>query len=206
MPQRVGVVLAGGLGSRYGGPKGEVRLAGRTLAERAAAALWPHCGSVLISVAPGSSLRVEGHDHVEDAPPGGRGPLAGISAAYEASGVADLFVLACDYPLIDASWIGALLDAARPDADLVMPTEPRGVDHPLVGLWRRTARPAVESALAEGRSRVRGVLPDLDVHRVPAAALPSPPWPEDRLRNVNRPEDWRGLPDPEPQGGPPAGR
>jgi len=193
MPQPVGVVLAGGLGTRYGSPKGTVLWHGKTLAERAAAALRPQCGSVLISIAPESTLRVEGYDHVVDALPEGRGPLAGLAAAYEASAGSDLLVLACDYPLVDAPWLGALLDAGRTDADLVMPTEPRGVDHPLVGLWRRTAQPAVVAALAENRRRVRSVLPDLDVHRVPAAVLPAPPWPEERLRNVNRPEDWEGI-------------
>lgn len=193
MPQRVGVVLAGGMGRRYGMPKAEVTYEGETLAERAAKTLWPHCASVLISVAHQSSLKFKDYDVVEDPAPGNQGPLAGISQAYELSGTSDLLVLACDYPLVDHEWMGALIEVARPDADLIMPTEPRGVDHPLIGIWRRTARPAVTEALNENRFRVRSILPDLDVHRVPAAVLPAPPYPRERLLNLNRAEDWKTI-------------
>lgn len=180
MAQLVGVVLAGGLGRRMGQAKGALETGGQRLAERAARTLFPLTGSVVISVAPGCPWQFEGFPLVEDEKTSGKGPLAGLAAAFHVSGVADLLVLACDYPAVQTTELKSLLVQARADADLVMPVDPRGVDHPLVGLWRRTARPAIDEALEENRLRVRSVLSDLEVQRVHAAS---------ELVNLNTPED-----------------
>ena len=182
MAQLVGVVLAGGLGRRMGQAKGVLEMDGQRLAERAARVLFPLTSSVVISVAPGCPWSFEGFPLVEDEQTCGRGPLAGLAASYRVSGVADLLVLACDYPDVETADLKSLLEQARADADLVMPVDPRGVDHPLVGLWRRTARPAIDEALAENRLRVRSVLSDLEVQRIQAPAA---------LVNLNTPEDLK---------------
>ena len=103
---------------------------------------------------------------VEDAPPAGRGPLAGLHAAFLSTGTADLVVLACDYPAVSTDLFRAVLAQAPEDADCVFPTDPRGRDHPLVGLWRRAALDEIEAALASNIYKVRAVLAGLNVHRV----------------------------------------
>ena len=90
MAQRVGVVLAGGRGDRLGRPKSELELEGTSLVQRAAEVVWPLCGSVLISVGPGTVNPAPAHPIVEDDPPSGRGPLAGIDAAFRKTGDADI--------------------------------------------------------------------------------------------------------------------
>ena len=97
MAQRVGVVLAGGKGSRLGRAKGEIEVEGTPLAQRAAEALWPHCASVLISIAQGAKNPAPDWRAVEDFPPPGRGPLAGpvvvaaviLPASYDLSSLDD---------------------------------------------------------------------------------------------------------------------
>ncbi len=193
MAQCVGVVLSGGAGRRLQrGVKGELRIGGVSLAERAAEVLWPFCGSVLISVAPGAPNPAPRYRAVEDAPPAGRGPLAGILAAFEATGTSDLLVLACDYPRVDGPLIQCLLAWADEAYDLVLPTDNSGRDHPLVAWWSRGLEPKVRQALASERHKVRSLLLDCRVKRLAPSSLPYTD-PDEPLLNINWPEDLEGL-------------
>jgi len=188
MGQKVGVVLAGGRGTRLGRTKGDLALAGTTLAQRAAAVLWPHCGSVLISVAQGSPNPAPDWPLVEDFPPPGRGPLAGIAAAFAATSDADLLVLACDYPRVGADLMGALAGFEMTGVDLLMPTDDTGRDHPLVASWSRRMQPLVNDALDDGRFRVQGLFPDCHLRRLGPRQLPVLDL-DHALHNVNWPTD-----------------
>jgi molybdopterin-guanine dinucleotide biosynthesis protein A len=79
--------------------------------------------------------------------------------------------LACDYPYVGTDLLRAILDAAAEDDDLVMPTDRRGRDHPLVALWRRRMAPLVARAVTEERLKVRALLADCNVRRVRADEL-----------------------------------
>jgi molybdopterin-guanine dinucleotide biosynthesis protein A len=192
MSQRVGVVLAGGAGTRMGQPKGGIEVSGKTLAERAGGVLWNFCGSVICSHAAGDDNPAPSYPGVEDAAPAGRGPLAGIAAAFQATGQADLAVLACDYPCVDPGVYRRLLAFDNDSADLVMFIDADGRDHPLVGLWKRRTETRVRDALAAGFLRVRSLMPDFDVRRVGPADLPGVDLNR-VLTNVNWPEDLSRL-------------
>jgi len=192
MPQRVGVVLAGGAGTRMGRPKGGIEVSGETLAERAGGVLWNFCGSVICSHTVGCDNPAPRFPGVEDEPPAGRGPLAGIDAAFRATGQADLAVLACDYPRVDNGLFRRLLAFDSDSVDLVMFIDADGRDHPLVGLWKRRTEARVREALAAGFLRVRSLLPDLEVRRVGPADLPGVDL-NLALVNVNWPEDLSQL-------------
>ncbi len=191
MAQLIGVVLAGGAGRRMGRPKGGLVVDGASLTQRAVAALWPLCGSVLVSVAPGGKNPAPEFATVEDEPPAGRGPLAGIAAAFAASGRADLLVLACDYPGVDTVVLSELPLAIGRNHDLALLTDASGRDHPLVALWRRSAESAVREALSEGRLKVRALLPDLEVLRLGPDRFPGRDL-DHILKNLNTPEDLDG--------------
>ncbi len=187
MAQTIGVVLAGGEGRRFGTPKGEVVLGGLTLADRAARALKPLCGSVLVSIVKGGANPAPAYPAVEDH--GVRcGPLGGIKAAFASTGKADLLVLACDYPAVGTSFLRSLLAAAQGGDDLVFPVDDAGRDHPLVALWRRSAESVVDTALASNAFKVQALFPDLMLRRLPAQVFPN--FDLRRvLANVNWPED-----------------
>ena len=187
MAQTIGVVLAGGEGRRFGRPKGEVVLGGGTLAERAARALTPLCGSVVVSIATGGANPAPSYPAIEDRGPR-RGPLGGLAAAFASTGKADLLVLACDYPAVGTSFLRSLLAAADGGGELVFPVDEGGRDHPLVALWRRGAEPALTAALAENELKVQALFPDLTVRRLPVQVFPN--FDLRRvLANVNWPED-----------------
>jgi len=190
--QLVGVVLAGGSGSRLGRPKGDLVVEGVPLALRAATTLRPMCATVLISVAPGAGNPAPGYAVVPDPEPAGRGPLVGLSAAFAASGKADLVVLACDYPRVDEAVIKALLEAAGERDDLVIATDGRGRDHPLVGLWRRSMERHVSNALVHGFLKVRALLAEVEVRRVHPSDVPRIDL-DDALLNLNTRADLDAL-------------
>jgi molybdopterin-guanine dinucleotide biosynthesis protein A len=185
--QTIGVVLAGGEGRRFGAPKGDILLGGSKLADRAARALKPLCGSVVVSIASGAVNPAPSCAAIVDEV-ARRGPLGGIAAAFAATGQADLVVLACDYPAVGTSFLRSMLAAASGSDDLVMPVDTAGRDHPLVALWRRSAEPAVKEALAEGAYKVQALLPDLAVRRLPSALFQNFDLAR-VLANVNWPTD-----------------
>ena len=187
MAQTIGVVLAGGEGRRFGLPKGDVVLGGSTLADRAARALKPLCGSVLVSIAKGAANPAPAYPPVEDQGPR-RGPLGGLAAAFASTGQADLLVLACDYPAVGTSFLRSLLSAADGPGDVVFPVDGAGRDHPLVALWRRSSEGAIAAALREEAYKVQALLPDLAVLRLPAQVFPNFDL-RTVLANVNWPED-----------------
>lgn len=187
MAQTIGVVLAGGEGRRFGRPKGDVVVGGATLAERAARALRPLCGSVIVSVARDMANPAPAYPAVEDEGPR-MGPLGGIAAGFSATGRADLLVLACDYPAVGTSFLRTLLAEAAGAGDVVFPVDASGRDHPLVGVWRRGAEAVVRAALAEGVRKVQALMPDLQVRRLPPPVFPN--FDTARvLANVNWPDD-----------------
>jgi len=177
-----------------GRAKGNLSVAdGVSLAERAALALGPLCGTVVISVAPGGENPAPNYSVVEDPEPAGRGPLAGIAAAFGATGRADLLVLACDYPRVEAALLEAILRSAKPDDEMVIVTDGRGRDHPLVGLWRRSMEEPVRTALELGLYKVRALLAEARVRRMAPADLPGQEDPDAALINLNTRADLDSL-------------
>jgi len=185
-------VLAGGAAERLGRDKSRVEIDGVSLAARAARLLWPLCDDVLISIGHGASNPVPDFPSVEDAAPGGRGPLAGIDAAFRGSGKANLVVLACDYPRVDGALLRTILSRATEQDDLVFLTDVSGRDHPLVGWWSRRAAEPVRAALAEKRYKVRALLGRLNAKRLGPAAFPGIDLRR-VLLNVNWPADLEAL-------------
>ena len=135
---RVGLLLAAGLGARFGGRKLEARLAdGRCLAQHAAANLAPHVDRVLCVLRPDDHvlrelLAADGYEWVFcDAEPVALS--ASIRCGVQASVDAAWWLLAlADMPVIDAEVYAALTAAmSRGGADIVLPTHNGVRGHPV---------------------------------------------------------------------------
>jgi molybdopterin-guanine dinucleotide biosynthesis protein A len=188
---RLGLVLAGGLGRRFGRPKGGVAWKGHTLAQRAARTLEPLCDGVLISLRSGMSHPAPAWRAVIDCPPAGRGPLAGLEAAFAMKPTPDeLLVLACDYPGVDAELLRQLIERAAVTDDVICVVAPTGRCHPLVGLWRSSAASVIVAALEGGEYAVHAALDRLNVRLVEPVG--SCDQVDGWLRNINAPSDWPG--------------
>jgi molybdopterin-guanine dinucleotide biosynthesis protein A len=169
-----GVLLVGGASSRFGSPKALAELHGETLAARA----WRILGDVCDErIAVGKAGELELPFPVVDDGTDVRAPLAGVVAGLRAASHDVTVTVPVDVPAITADALEALASACR---DAAVPQT-----GPLPGAYRRSALPALERALAEGRLALRAVLDELDVATVPLD--------EAVLTNVNTPDDLRRL-------------
>ena len=184
-----GVVLAGGLSTRYAGkPKGLERVHGVRIIDRVRAALEPVVDDLLLIAnddAAGTWLpgvRWE-RDVLRDL-----GSVAGIHAALVHSATSVL-VVAWDMPFVPAALLAALRDAGQ-DADVAVPRSDsrRGLE-PLCAFYASTCVPAIERRLAAGDRRVIGFYDDVRVARLDVEQVGRFGDPALLFMNVNTPEE-----------------
>ena len=197
----VGVVLAGGAGSRLGQSKAGLRLPGRrgddagpTLVEWAVDRLAAVKGVERVLVAAGhagiGSIPAGTDVPVEATPDGpGSGPAAGVLGAARSRPDRELLVLACDLPLVPVELLAAL---AGSRADLAAaasdPADPWSMN-PTCALWKPAALKLLERRVAKGDFRLYPTLQDSDL-RVQAIDAGRFGDPKQVLLNVNTAEDW----------------
>ncbi len=190
----LGLVLAGGLGRRMGGPqKPFVILGGARLVDRALASAQAQCASVAINLhdlAPEGRAAFEGLGLplLSDALPGHAGPLAGVLAGLDfaaAKGFAAMLSLPCDCPFPPDDLALRLCEAAAKTRDGLACAASGGRTHPVVALWPTRLRDDLRRALTvEGVRKVGQFLDAYDVALVE--------WPihrRDPFFNVNTPDD-----------------
>ncbi len=182
-----GVVLAGGLSRRMQGrekallPFGEGVLLDRTLARFA-----PQVTRVVLS-ANGDPTRFArfGLPVIPDARPDHPGPLAGVEAAFLATGADWLLSVPVDLPFLPLDLAARLGD--RADARDPMPVVAAGGFglHPVVCLWPRAALPWIRHALDAGQLRLMDWFAR---HPCLTVVFDQPPNGVDPFFNVNHPD------------------
>lgn len=158
-------IVAGGHARRLGGAlKPLLVVDGETILARQRTVLAPRAAELVIALAaPGAqqALAEQGvravYDTVADA-----GPLAGIAAGFAASARPWLLVVAGDMPYLAPAVLDALLAAAAPGLDAVVPRV-GGYPEPLCALYGRRAAAVIDARLAAGDRRTQGILDDLQV-------------------------------------------
>ncbi len=182
----LGVVLAGGRGSRLGGTKPGVELGGRSLISYPLAALAAAGLEAIVVAKPATELPsldipvvTESEEPVH--------PLAGIVAALRHAG-RSLVVLGCDFPFVPAALLGALADAPWP---LVVPA-PGGFAQPLVARWSPELVSRLDAALAR-EEPLRRTVGSLDPRLWGDAELARYGDPDRIFFNVNTAADLRAA-------------
>jgi molybdopterin-guanine dinucleotide biosynthesis protein A len=137
----IGVVLAGGAGTRMGGGKPSRAFRGRPLIAYPLAALGEACARVAVVAKPDSRLPPLGAAERWDEPAEPRHPLTGIVHALERAEEAVL-VCAADMPFVTAGACRALIEA-RAMAESV-----DGVLQPVLGVYLPEWLPALRAAPA----------------------------------------------------------
>lgn len=150
----VGVVIAGGRSTRFGGEKAAALLAGKPLLVWAADRLRASCEQVAVNARSGSEAealaRAQGLAVLYDAVGDPAGPLAGVRAGLQwarDSGATQLAVSPCDVPLLPQDIFARLLTEAKGGAALAATTD--GLQ-PLCSVWPTTALEHLSAALAGG--------------------------------------------------------
>ena len=200
-------ILAGGLASRFGGrDKSALVVDGRTIFERQITELSRVTPDILVVGSTSARHRATGDTaprFVADRVPG-CGPLGGIHTALtEARGDA-VFVVACDMPYVDGTFVTYLLDLAR-DADAVVPVfttrlsgpTPDGNDrtgcHPLCAVYTRACLDTIARRLADRRLKVTDLLADVRTRFVTAEEIERFGDGRRLLTNVNTPAEYAGF-------------
>jgi molybdopterin-guanine dinucleotide biosynthesis protein A len=180
------VLLAGGESSRMGLDKSQLILHGKPLIRILTGCLRQVAGRVWISSAR-TDLAEEEVEVVPDLFPG-RGPLAGIHAAFHASRRPWLLVLACDLPGITVEFLEHLIEATS-GFDGVLPVTSDGRMHPTCAAYHRKCLPFIDRYMTEERYRLLQLLdePDLRIHRWTAA---EGQFPDTALWNANTPDEY----------------
>jgi molybdopterin-guanine dinucleotide biosynthesis protein A len=165
-----GILLVGGASTRFGSPKALAVLDGQTLAEVG----WETLAFCDERIAVGKAADVLDLPYpVLDDGIEVRAPIAGVVAGLRAAANDVCVVLPVDMPSVTPA---VLLDLASAAADVATPQT-----GPLPGAYRRTALPALETALADGRLSLRDAVAGLDKLVVEVD--------RDLLVNVNTPDE-----------------
>jgi molybdopterin-guanine dinucleotide biosynthesis protein A len=157
----IGVLLAGGRGSRLGGAKALAPLGGRPLICHALAALRGAVGEVVIVAKPDTSLPVLDGVTVWREPAAPRHPLVGIVHALACASGRPVLVCAADMPFVTREVLAALAAADPGGALAVVATSAERGLQPLLGCYQPEAGPLLAGAAREGTAPVRRVVSGL---------------------------------------------
>ena len=179
-----GIVLAGGLSSRLGHDKAQVRLANAEEPDflaRAAGMLAACCQRVIIV-----GRAHPDYEHCPDDIPG-RGPAGGIATALKVSESACL-VLSCDLPFMEREVLERLIAcrAERPVGTLATSYRQKDTGHveSLVAIYEKEALPCFQSRIHEGRLKTSQAVPLSQQHFLDYTAEEALPF-----FNINYPAD-----------------
>jgi molybdenum cofactor guanylyltransferase len=181
----LGVVLAGGLGSRLGGNKAAIELGGRPLISYPLAAVRNADLSPVVMAKAGEELPAVGVPVLHE-PATPRHPLTGIVAALRAAAGRPIVVLACDLPFVAPGLVKLLAEAPEP---LVVPTL-AGRPQPLLARYEPSLLPQLEAAL-EREEPLTGTVEALGPRLLAEEELARFGDPRRLLFNVNDREDLR---------------
>jgi molybdopterin-guanine dinucleotide biosynthesis protein A len=193
----VGIILAGGDATRYGGrPKGLEIVDGTRILDRVAAALRDAADELLlVSNDAAAAAWLPGVRTAADLRRG-EGSLGGLHAAVAHAKGDGALVLAWDMPFVPAGLLRALralgesgFDAAVAESE----TSGRGVE-PLCAWYGPGCLPAIERRLDAGDRRVVGFFDDVRVARLPVADVARWGDPKRIFWNVNSPDDLANAP------------
>ena len=178
-----GLVLAGGLSSRFGSDKAAARIGGLSLLERAAR-LLSHClEDVRVSVRPeqaGDALRARfrclADRHAN------RGPAAGLEAAHAQAPRRAWLAMACDQPGLSRRDIERLIGERDPRCAATAFCNPRsGAPEPLCAIYEPATLADLSDTVAAGAAvSLRGYLKGRPLKLIPL-----------EITNINSYEDFR---------------
>jgi molybdopterin-guanine dinucleotide biosynthesis protein A len=184
-----GVILAGGLSTRYGGlPKGLELVHGVRIIDRVRAALEPAVDSLLLVANTEDAQRWLPGVRCESDVLRDVGSVAGIHAALVHAG-SPVLVVAWDMPFVPTALLRALRDAGA-HADVAVPESDsrRGLE-PLCAYYGPPCVAAIERRIAADDRRVIGFYDDVRVARVPLTDVARFGDPALLFMNVNTPEE-----------------
>ncbi len=193
-PAIAGVIMAGGLSSRFGSNKALALFNNKPVIQHVAQTLSPLFSTCLLSTNTPETYAFLGLPTIGDIFPGA-GPLGGIHAALHTIAEPRAFVVGCDMPLLDPQLIRFLCTLSEQgDWDVVLPWPPSGPE-PLYAVYNQSALPVIEKNLQQQNRKVSDTLTELRVRRVEEAEILAIGANLTTFHNINRPEDLADISD-----------
>lgn len=189
MKSRVGILLAGGLSSRYGSEKAFANIDGTLFYEKSYHVLSNLCETVIV---------VTRKDLIEQFPQHytvitdveeyvGCGPLAGIYSAMEHTKAEDYVVLPCDVPLITEETMNDLISKHQAEITVV---ETDGRLQPLISIWNVSTKDKIAKSLEQKQYRIRDVFNKASIMKIDGTTLTTH---HEVFTNVNTPQQDREM-------------
>jgi len=186
-----GVILAGGLATRFGGrPKGLERVHGVRIIDRVAAALRSAADDLLVVADDPNAPLWLGDVRVITDLCSGLGSLGGLLSALVGAGT-PVLVVAWDMPFVPGPLLAELRRVGETEAyDAVVPTSgsPRGLE-PLCAYYTAACTAPIRRRLDAGDRRMVGFFDDVRVARLDCDTVHRFGDPSRMFLNLNRPQD-----------------
>jgi molybdenum cofactor guanylyltransferase len=186
-----GIILAGGGNTRMGRNKAFLRVGGERLIDRTVRLFRSLFREVIIVAANPIDYLDQDAVIVTDILPG-RGALGGLYTGLFYAADEYAFVVACDIPFLQGSFIEYLASRAE-GYDIVVPAPIDGLQ-PLHAVYSRRCLPAVRSLLDRNHLQIKELYPGHTILRIDPDILHSFDPEERMFLNVNTPEDFQNLP------------
>jgi len=156
MPERAtAIIMAGGGSRRMGTDKSMLAIKDKSMIETICEQLRGTFGQILISANDAEKYSFLGLPIIKDKIIG-QGPLMGIASALGFSENEVNFVVACDIPHIELSFVRRMLVEAE-GYDIVIPADKDGKYEPLFAVYKKRALEPINEVLREGGRKISDV-------------------------------------------------
>ena len=151
------LILCGGFSERMGRDKASLPFGNESMLARIVSVVSKCVGEVCLVAREGQQLPANvglGLPVARD-PAEGNGPLAGLAAGLDAIESERAFVVSCDVPLLQATFVSGLLDAATRDRALIPQID--GHYMTTCAVYSKSLIPEIHDMLARGERRPRAI-------------------------------------------------
>ena len=183
----IAVILAGGRSSRMGRDKALLELNEQKFIDHLVQEL-SGCCKVMISAAHQDDYAGYGVPVIADETKG-IGPIEGIRQALRSSVSEYVFVCAVDTPFVRKEMVQYLAEFISSDYDAFVFRDGNRI-HPHIGIYSRTALPAIEEMIGEKQYRLTKLLSRI---RTKYVDIGTSCFDRKALRNINTPDDYLAI-------------
>lgn len=181
-------ILAGGESRRMGRDKAWLKLGSQSIVENLVQCLKPLFVRLRIIANFDERLASLGVPVQPDLRPR-LGPLGGIHAALKTAQAHSLFIIGCDFPFVNASFVRGLA-SFREGYDAVVP-RPKHRPLPVCAFYTLRCMPAIEASLERNELKTTAFLDEVHVRWVEDLELERLDPKGLSLTNLNTPEDYK---------------
>ncbi len=182
--------MAGGENRRFPVNKAFIKINGIPIIEKATGILNECFGNVVIS-----TNSPELYDYLHLPMIGDivdmKGPLTGIYSCLSNRLCSDIFVTACDMPLIKKDMVELICSFSQ-NYDVVVPLY-GGQSHPLLGVYKKSIIPTAKMMLNEGIRSLRALLSRVHTKFIESKDLLVIENAEECFININTPDDFKKI-------------